>query len=412
MALNYPDIIGDYLKSTQRFENSGLQYAGYFEPVPLVPGQVAHLFLFVQNTLNVPITANFQIEVPKSGGFFSSKKPTLHVEKTSVAVDMGQAEAGLFTLPVTTTDHTKQGDHALTIVTKVSAQGRGKRIRPKSATSQLDDKLIDTPVGLNLVSSVGATYTEKSAKKAQFVLKVAGKPEPLQRAPRLQASYESIWTEEKYQTYNKAVQELNSRQVKIKDDLNVEKLFVNLYAESVARFADAGLPLRIGEAIVLTKILTYSCHYFLSSPKRANGLLVPILENALGQNMDTTDILHVIRTAGYYHIIRLAVAVSYGLIANSFGRQYWTLEERQLVGKHIADCLETGQDLDLEFLYLPLLMGGTQIAKKVKLQGEELSHTVALMKTARDERKRLFIDQEMEKVDKIYNRILARALAA
>ncbi len=412
MAISYPDIIGDYLKSTQRFETGGLQYAGYFEPDTLVPGQVTHLYLFLQNTLNVPITVNFQIEVPKSGGFFSSKKLLLHVEKTAIAIDMAQAEAGLFTLPITTTDHTSEADHPLTIATKVTPKGRGKRIRPSKAVSQLDDKLIDSPTGLNLVASLGATYTEKSVKKAQFMLKVAGKPDPLQRAPRLQSSYESLWQEENLALFNQAIQELNSRQVKLKDELTVEKLFVNLYGESVGRFADAGLPLRIGEAIVLAKMLTYSCHYFLASPKRSNGLLVPIFEQALAEKADTTDVLHVIRTVGYHHVVRLAAAISFGVIAKSLGRQYWSLEERQAVAEHIADCLESGQNLDVEFLYLPLLMGGTQIATKVQLQGESLVDTVALMKTARDERKRLFIDQDMEKADKIYSRILSKALAA
>ncbi len=411
MAIFYPDIIGDYLNTPQRFETGGLQYAGYFEPDTIPAGQLTQLFLFLQNTLNVPITINFQVDLPKTGGFLRAKNPLLQIEKPNITLELAPAEAGLYSLPVTTTSHTTQAEHALTFNTKVTPKGRGKRIRPPQATSQLDNMLIDNPIGLNLVPALGATYAEKSVKKAQFTLKIAGKPEPLQRAPKLQATYESIWKEENIQSFNKAVQEINSRQVKLKDDLNVEKLFVNLYGESVSRFADAGVPLRIGEAIVLAKILTYSCHYFLSSPKRANGLLLPIWEQALAENANTTDVLQLFRTVGYHHIIRLAVAISFGLIAKSTGRQQWSLDERQALAAHVAECLETGQNLDLDFLYLPLLMGGTEIATKVKLQGEDLPHTLALMKTARDERKRLFTDQDMEKADKIYNRILQKALA-
>jgi len=411
MAIFYPDIIGDYLNTTQRFETGGLQYAGYFEPDTIPAGQVTQLFLFLQNTLNVPLTVNFQIDLPKTGGFLRAKNPLLQIEKPNITLELAPAEAGLYSLPVTTTSHTTQAEHALTFNTKVTPKGRGKRIRPPQATSHLDNTLIDNPIGLNLVPALGATYTEKSVKKAQFALKIAGKPEPLQRAPKLQATYESIWKEENIQSFNKAIQEINSRQVKLKDDLNVEKLFVNLYGESVSRFADAGVPLRIGEAIVLAKILTYSCHYFLSSPKRANGLLLPIWEQALAENANTTDVLQLFRTVGYHHIIRLAVAISFGLIAKSTGRQQWPLEERQALAAHVAECLETGQNLDLDFLYLPLLMGGTEVATKVKLQGEDLPHTLALMKTARDERKRLFTDQDMEKADKIYNRILQKVLA-
>lgn len=411
MAVSYPDIIGDYLKPGVRYETGGLQYAGYFEPSGIAPGQVAHLYLFLQNTLNVPVTANFQVEVPKTGGFLRSKHPLLEVKNPALAVELSQGEAGMLTVPVTTTSHTGAGKLSLTLIPKVVPKGRGKRVRPTQSTSNLGSGLIDSPMGLNLVSSLGATYTEKSIKKAPFRLTIAGKPEPLQRAPKLEHSYEPIWIEKDLNLLNRAVQELNERQVKIKDDLNVEQLFVSLYGEAVGRFSDAGLPMRIGEAIVMAKMLTYSCHYFLSSPKRANGLLVPIWERALDQRLDTTDTLHVMRSVGFHHIIRLAVATSFGVISKSFKRQYWPFDERLAVGNHIADHLETGQSLDLEFLYLPLLMGGTQIASKVRLQSEEIDHTLALIKRAREARTRLFLDQDMEKADKIYRRILKRVAA-
>jgi len=411
MAVSYPDVIGNYLKPGLRFETGGLQYAGYFEPSGIAPGQVAHLYLFLQNTLNVPLAVNFQIEVPKAGGFLRSKHPLLEVKNPALAVELSQGEAGLLTVPVTTTSHTVPGKLPLTIVPKITSKNRGKRVRPVQSTSNLGTGLIESPMGLNLVSSLGATYSEKSVKKAAFNLTVAGKPEPLQRAPKLEHSYESIWIEKDLNLLNRAVQELNERQVKIKDDLNVEQLYVNMYGEAVGRFADAGLPMRIGEAIVMAKMLTYSCHYFLSSPKRANGLLVPIWERALDERVDTTDTLHVIRSVGFHHIIRLAVATSFSVISKVFKRQYWPLDERLAVGNHIADHLETGQSLDLEFLYLPLLMGGTQIANKVRLQGEDIDHTLALIKRAREARTRLFVDQDMEKADKIYRRILNRVAA-
>jgi hypothetical protein len=231
------------------------------------------------------------------------------------------------------------------------------------------------------------------------------------RAPKLNHNYETIWVEENYQGFNNAIQELNSRQVKLKSELTVEKLYVNFYGESVARFADCGMPMRIGEAITMAKILTYSTQYFLSSSKRANGLLVPIWERAYLQGVDTTDALHVLRSVGFHHIVRLAIAVSFGLIAKTTGQQYWSLNERQALANHIAESLDEGQKIDLEFMYLPLLIAGTGIGTKVKMQGEDTHHSVALMKAASDARKMLFVDDDMERVEKIYNQVLKKALA-
>jgi hypothetical protein len=257
---------------------------------------------------------------------------------------------------------------------------------------------------------MGATYTEKSVKKVTYSLTVSGKPAPPERAPQLQHKYQPIWAESHMELFNKAVQEINSREVKFKKELTIEALYAMLYAESTTRFADAGLPLRVGEAIVLAKILTYSSQYFLSSPDRRNGLLVPIWERALETDLDTTDVLEVIRAAGYYHVLKLASAISFGVVAKAVGRQYWPLIERQAVVTHIADCIEINQELDVDFLYLPLLMAGTQISNKLKLSGENPRQTLDLIKAAYEARLGLFAESDMERANKIFNQILKKAL--
>ncbi len=411
MALSYPDIIGDYLTTTERLAFGGLHLAGYYEPSTISPGEVTNLYLFMQNNLNVPLNATLQFEVPKTGGFLRAKNPMLTLLSPTIEVKMTPAEAGLLTVPIATTDHVKLGEHPLTVTVKVSTGGRGQRVRPQKSKCKLDEALLDSPVGLDLVSSLGATYAEKSVKKALFPLKIEGNPKVLARAPKLNHNYETIWVEENYKNFNSAVQELNSRQVKMKNELTVEKLYVNFYGESVARFADCGMPMRIGEAITMAKILTYSSQYFLSSPKRANGLLVPIWERAYLQGTDTTDALTVLRTVGFHHVVRLATAVGFGLIAKTTGQQYWSLNERQAVANHIADSLDEGTSIDLEFMYLPLLIAGTSIGTKVKMQGEDTHHSVALMKAASDARKILFADDDMERAEKIFNQVLKKALA-
>jgi hypothetical protein len=141
----------------------------------------------------------------------------------------------------------------------------------------------------------------------------------------------------------------------------------------------------------------------------SSGLLVPIWERAFTGEEDTTEGLEIVRTTGYYHLIRLATALSFGVLAKKFNKENWSLEERRLVGKHIADSLELGQNLDLEFLYLPLLMAGTLISPEIKLTEEDL-HSVALMKAARMARTGLFGDEDFVVADKMYNRILNEVL--
>ena len=408
MAVSLPDVIGEYIATPGRFETGGIQYAGYFEPAKIAPEQVAHLYLFLQNTLDVPMTARVNIIVPQAGGLFRGGKPILAVEEESFQLELRKFEAGLLILPVTT-EHPKEGEHALSIEFKVSTKERGQRVRPAQSQSKLDKRLIESPVGLNLVSTLGATFTEQSVKKAPFVLKISGPPQSPERAPKLTHSYQSLWGEENIEIFRQAVHELNLRQVKLKNELTVEALFVTLYAASVSRFADAGLPLRIGEAMVLAKILTYTCQLFLNNPNYYNGLLIPIWERALDAGIDTTNALQVIRTVGYYHVLKLAAAISFTLVAQAVGRHYWSLEERQAVTNFIADSIEEAQEVDEEFLYLPLLMAGTHICHKLKLEDEDVQQTLALMRKARQARTYLFEDEDMAQANKIYNHILKNA---
>ena len=103
------------------------------------------------------------------------------------------------------------------------------------------------------------------------------------------------------------------------------------------------------------------------------------------------------------------MAISFGVINQAFGRQFWSLEERQAVATHIADSIETAQEMDIEFLYLPLLMAGTQISRKLKLKGENVDHTLALITKARKARTDLFADKDLAQADKVYNHILKKA---
>ena len=410
MAVILPDIIGEYVDLPERLETDGIQYAGYFEPAQIAPEQVTHLFLFLQNTLDAPMVVNLKTNIPQTGGLFRSGRPILEVQEPIIQIKLAGAEAGLLTLPVATTEHVKEGQHALVIEIKTAFQDKPDRVRAATSQSKLSQKLIDSPVGLNLVGTLGATYTEKSVKKAPFYLEVAGEPAPPERAPRLEHKYQTIWVQDYLEVFNQAIHELNLREVKFKKELTMEALYTNLYAESTTRFADAGLPLRIGEAITLTKILTYCCQYFLTSADRRNGLLVPIWERAIEAGIDTTDVLEVIRTAGYYHVLKLATALGFGLVARAIGKHAWPLVERQAVTNHIAESIEAGEGLDVDFLYLPLLMAGTFVSHKLKMDGENPQQSLALMKKAYEARPYLFTEADMAQANKIYNHILKKAI--
>lgn len=409
MANPIPDIMGEYINETKRFVTNGVQYQGHFDPATTVPGQVSNLYIFLQNTLDVPVKLSGQLEPPKTGGFFGGGKAVLQLDSTTVQLDLSPAEAGLLTVPALVSESAKAGEYSLALSLKAKPEGKGKRLRPPESQSSLERKFFDDPVGLNLVSTLGANYSEIQVKKAAFTLRIAGTPRPMERAPKMKQVYQRIWVQQDAELMDQARQTLGTLKGRFKNDVTAESLYVTLYNESTSRFADAGLPLRIGEAINLGKILTYSCQYFLSNPKRQDGLLVPIWERALDANIDPNNPLHVMRTAGYNHILKLSIAMSFGLVARVAGRHLWSTEERQAVTQHISDNVEIGETTEEDFLYLPLMMGGAVISSRLPLEGEQPSHSLALLQKAYEARPDLFADEEMAQARKLYETILTKA---
>src|SRR3712207_1871315 len=124
MAVSYPDLIGEYVAKPERYFTNGVQYAGYFEPPQIGLGQVTNLYLFLQNTLNVPMAVELNVTVPKSGGFLRGSKEMLVVGASKITAPLDSAAVGMVTLPVTSTEHAQEGEYSLTIEVKASPQGK------------------------------------------------------------------------------------------------------------------------------------------------------------------------------------------------------------------------------------------------------------------------------------------------
>jgi hypothetical protein len=203
---------------------------------------------------------------------------------------------------------------------------------------------------------------------------------------------------------------VSQRRAIIVDQLQTEPVFVGLFVEGQRRFADADLPLRVGEAVGLGKILTYTVRYFLANGDLQDGLLVPIWELANRYDLPTGDPLWVLRNVGFRHLVRLGTALSFGLVAQALGRQPWTLEERRAVISHVADTVEGAQLLPPEFLYIPLLMAAAYVSHQIVLDGEDVRHSLRLLQKAKTTRSNVFADPDLAEANLIFDRLMNTAL--
>jgi len=151
---------------------------------------------------------------------------------------------------------------------------------------------------------------------------------------------------------------INDRRIHILEQLKVEPMYVALLEESETIFRGMDLPLGVGERIFLAKILTHTAQYFLQDANRQDALLIPIWLDALRHDLSTDDYLGVVTQVGYDRLLRLAIALSFALVHEALGREPWTIEEQRAVADLVLNCVSQGEPLPVEFLYLPLLLGG------------------------------------------------------
>jgi hypothetical protein len=141
-----------------------------------------------------------------------------------------------------------------------------------------------------------------------------------------------------------------------------------------------------------------------------DGLLVPIWELANDYDLPTGDPLWVLRNVGFRHLLRLSVALSFGLVHQALGKHPWSLEERRAVISLVSDSVEAAQPLPPEFLYIPLLMAAAYISRQITLDGEDSVHSLGLLQKAKAARADVFADPDLAEAGQIFDRLLNAAL--
>jgi hypothetical protein len=408
MALNYPDIIGEYVSAPHRFEVNGLQYTGIFEPPAIATGETTQLHVYMQNVIDVPLKVMVKVGLPQAG--FLRGQPVLTTGETEIELELEGAEAGRLTIPLTTTDKLAEGRHTVDLEFKVQHEKGASRIR-NPRLKQMQIPLLTNWVGLGLVGVLGASYQVQNGKKASVAVTLTKGSGEAREAQGLQPNYQQMWNMELAELLHKAQVAVNTGRIKIVDELKIEPLFIALYTESIERFADTGLPLRIGEAIAIGKLLTYTTHFFLGQEALQDALLCPIWERALANEYATTNALDVIRYIGYKHIVRLAAALSFGIMAETTGKHLWPERERQEVTSYIANALDEGSSLLADFLYVPLMIGALRVITRVRLPDEDIYHTLQLIKKARQARPGVLIDDDMAEANKLFYHLLQQTMA-
>jgi len=372
MSNEYPDILGDLVDAKQRFEVNGVHYVVALQPAIITPGQMASVHIWLQNCWDVPVEVAITVQLP------AHPPSVLRIIQTQTDVPLEAAEVGEVAIPVAATGQGAPGEYPFVLTIGVKYEQRGLYVRSQKNTGQLGDTLLAFTTGLGLAAVLGLGFVARTCPQQQLRLHVEGSPQP-GPTPDLTPTFVSHWTVADLQIQGKAQQYVNDQRLYLMPKLIRQPLYLAFMEESQVRFRNAALPLHIGEALFLAKVLTYAAEYFLSRTNRQDAILVPAYSLAFQYNLPVSDPISLITRADYGRITRLAESISFGLLKQRLGRTPWTLEEQLAVTDLVANRVEQGGNLPAEFLYLPLLLGGLSVTSQVQMPGENLSQSLSLL---------------------------------
>jgi hypothetical protein len=403
MAIEYPDIMGDYIDARQRFDAGGLHYVCFLEPASIAPGGLTELLFLVQSAMDVPLESVLQIALPTRAGRLG-RSVKFEIAQPEFGVNIDAGEVGLLRVPLTCAPDTPNGKYDLKVTFKITSGASGGRIRPSQSQGRLGESLIRDPVGLGIAPIIGVGYVAESETRRILSLQVAGEPETSE--VDLSPSFEPLWTTEELQVQQKAQHEVSDRRIHIVPKLSADALYAALWQESQLLFEGAGIPLRMGESLFLARILTYTATTFLDKENWYDALLVPMWMEAMRHDLPTSDPLLVVAQAGYEHLLRLSTAMSFGLVDRAMGRVVWSNEEQRAVIDLLSNTVCRGQGtLPPEFLYLPLILGGLAVAKKMTMPAEDLNQSLQLLAQAHRDRAAIF-DGEVALVNDLFEQLM------
>jgi len=379
MSSEYPDILGDLVEAQQRFEVNGVHYLLALEPMAIAPGETTALRVWLQSCWDVPMQVSVGLRFP------GQRIPTFSLAQARTDLPLEAAEVGELTIPIAAGVQTEAGIHRVEATLSATGDSRGLYVRSQKSAGQLGQSLLTFRAGMGLAASLGLGFASRSQGEQPLSLEIAGAPRQ-DPAPDLTPTYLSHWTVADLALAGKAQRYVNDQRIGILPRLKRQALYVTFLEESQVRFRNAGLPLHVGEAIFLAKILTHTVEYFLQSAAWQDAILVPAYSLAYHFDLPVNDPVLLVARADYARLARLATSLSFGLLRQRLSRDPWSMEEQVAVGDLVASRAEQGGLLPAEFLYLPLILGGLLIAGRVLMPGEQLSQSLGLLAQARQKR--------------------------
>jgi hypothetical protein len=409
MTLEYPDVMNDVTDARLRFESGVVQYLAEFSWTQIAAGGVAELVLTLQNITDAPVNVAVHLELPRlTNRLKRLPQPLFEIFEPDVQLMLENGEVGQLSVPVYVCPHVPEGEYVFGIQVRSRSAAQVVRCRAERSDDRMGDIKLRHPQGLGIAPIASWGY-ETEKKQQQDITLVVGPAQAPAEDVDIKPQFHQVWTPQSWELIPPARQEVNARRAYLISDLVAEAVFVAFMRETQSVFSGVGVELHVGEAISIAKMLTWTVSYLMAGNESwQDCLLVPIFAYANANGQSTTDVVWIVTNLGYMHVLELAIALGFVVVEEALKRPMWDPAEQRAVREYIVRCLDSGASLPLEFVYLPLVLGGIAVAREVAFAQEDVLADLRLLAGAKAEKAELLADPELNELHNAFDRLLAK----
>lgn len=377
---------------------------GVFPPMTTL-GRPVEGLLLLQSLIDQPLSIQISTHLP---GFDPGGRPlTIYTPRRRLTIMLPAAEVGLLHLPVTPQppSESSQG-YCIGVEVRLKPPDRYEYVRPVHG-GETPSLLALSPFRAEVLRGVG--FTARTNRRGYLtvpfgvLLGVVTAPdgEPMPR-------YEPLWTVRDLQQEIARTKEIAGEALAYARRLTVDDLYPILISHTRQAFSHVGLPLHLGEAMTMARLLTY---VMTGGLDQEAGVTLPQarwfqrLCWLLAHHPTATQTPDQLVQSLYPNVVHDAALLGFGMVARrvavNFGSE---AEQHEYVEKLLAG-LAGHLPLGLEHVYVPLVMAGVALTAQVRAPDEDPWRSLELLEEARSGRVRL-ADASFNEVFDLLNELI------
>lgn len=358
----YPDVLGSVTGGI-RTSHGELECAVGIYPRMAYLHQPAEVVVILQSLVDQPITVKVGLRVPTTDR--DDNVVIIDVSRSNVELKLQPVEVGVLRLPVVPRPPTRAtADIPFRVMVRHQAPPSARIVRPPGVGPPPNVVSV-SPFKLQVLRDVTFFPQKSSQAPMRVLLSLVSKGFP--GDPNIPEShYEVLWSVSQIENELELV---NSQLALAREYAQPGvSLFEPLLEQVKERFAARSMPLHPGEADAIARMMTYTVE---DAPYREPNV---VLENtrwfrSIGQLLANDPATHDLDRSTLFSrylfdaVLHEAVVLAFDIVEHLVTEDLGTPSERLHYANRLVSWLNGMGEPDLNFVYLPLVLGGVAIAR-------------------------------------------------